>query len=243
MMKDNIKFMLPLNLFGDKENILKVNNCATRLRLEVKDINKVNTEEIKKYYPAVQKINDNEIHIVTGINANLIAKSLKSLLENEGIGLKTALLLPLVGNIDNISNINNCATRLRLEVKDINKVNTEEIKKYYPAVQKINDNEIHIIIGTDANLLAQSLKKLLENEGISLKTISLLPMIGGIENITNINNCATRLRLEIKDINKVNTEEIKKYYPAVQKINDNEIHIITGTNANLLADELKKFVI
>ncbi|WP_300588862.1 PTS transporter subunit EIIB [uncultured Brachyspira sp.] len=242
-MKDNIKFMLPLNLFGDKENILKVNNCATRLRLEVKDINKVNTEEIKKYYPAVQKINDNEIHIVTGINANLIAKSLKSLLENEGIGLKTALLLPLVGNIDNISNINNCATRLRLEVKDINKVNTEEIKKYYPAVQKINDNEIHIIIGTDANLLAQSLKKLLENEGISLKTISLLPMIGGIENITNINNCATRLRLEIKDINKVNTEEIKKYYPAVQKINDNEIHIITGTNANLLADELKKFVI
>ncbi len=159
MMKDNIKFMLPLNLFGDKENILKVNNCATRLRLEVKDINKVNTEEIKKYYPAVQKINDNEIHIIIGTDANLLAQSLKKLLENEGISLKTISLLPMIGGIENITNINNCATRLRLEIKDINKVNTEEIKKYYPAVQKINDNEIHIITGTNANLLADELKK------------------------------------------------------------------------------------
>ncbi|WP_258019567.1 PTS transporter subunit EIIB, partial [Brachyspira hampsonii] len=42
-----------MNLLGGRANIVKVNNCATRLRLEVKDADKVNTEEIKKYYPAV----------------------------------------------------------------------------------------------------------------------------------------------------------------------------------------------
>lgn len=58
-MKDNkkdIKFILPLSLLGGRKNIVKVNNCATRLRLEVKDADKVNAEEIKNNYPAVQKI-------------------------------------------------------------------------------------------------------------------------------------------------------------------------------------------
>ena len=151
------------------------------------------------------------------------------------------LLLSFLGGRDNIIKINNCATRLRLEVKYIDKVEVEEIKKYYPAVEKINDNEVHIVVGTNANLMADDLNKLLENQ--SLKILSLIPLIGGINNIIKINNCATRLRLEVKHIDKVEVEEIKKYYPAVEKINNNEVHIVVGTDANLLANELKKFTI
>ena len=73
--KENIKFILPLSLLGGRENIVKVNNCATRLRLEVKDADKVDAEEIKKYYPAVQKISSTEVHIVVGTNAGLLAES------------------------------------------------------------------------------------------------------------------------------------------------------------------------
>lgn len=159
-MKDNkkdIKFILPLSLLGGRENILKVNNCATRLRLEVKDINKVDIEGIKKYYPAVQKISDTEVHIVVGTDASLLAKALIKLLESQKV--KTVLLLPLLGGIENIEKVNSCATRLRLNVKDMSKVDTDEIKKYYPAVEKINNNEVHIVVGTDANLLADELKK------------------------------------------------------------------------------------
>ena len=238
----NMALMI-LPLLGGRENIIKVNNCATRLRLEVKDANKINIEEIKKHYPAVQKISDKEIHIVVGTDVNLLADELKNLISNNNSCYfnKALLILSLVGGIENIIKVNNCATRLRLEVKDANKVNTEEIKGYYPAVQKISDKEVHIVVGTDVNLLADELKKLLESQ--SIKTSLILPLVGGIENIIKVNNCATRLRLEVKDADKINIEEIKKYYPAVEKINNNEVHIIVGTDANLLADEFKKFVI
>ena len=326
-MKDNkkdIKFILPLSLLGGRENIVKVNNCATRLRLEVKDVNKVDAEEIKKYYPAVQKISDKEVHIVVGTNASELAESLERIIAfddnasnmamnlipmlggkenivkvnncatrlrlevknadkvNEEkyypviqkisntevhvvVGIKAFeladelskilndsdantdysnrawLLIPMLGGIENIVQVNNCATRLRLEVKDINKVDAEEIKKYYPAVQKISSTEVHIVVGTDASLLAEALIKLLESQKV--KTVLLLPLLGGIENIVKVDNCATRLRLNVKDMSKVDTDEIKKYYPAVEKINNNEVHIVVGTDANLLADEFKKFVL
>ncbi|TKZ16002.1 PTS sugar transporter, partial [Brachyspira catarrhinii] len=74
----------------------------------------------------------------------------------------------------------------RLEVKDMNKVNADEIKKYYPAVQKISATEVHIVVGTDASLLAEALRKLLESQKV--KTVLLLPLLGGIENIVKVNN-------------------------------------------------------
>ncbi len=322
--KKDIKFILPMNLLGGRENIVKVNNCATRLRLEVKDADKINSEEIKKYYPAVQKISNTEVHIIVGTNASELAESLERIIAfddnssnmamnlipllggrenivkinncatrlrlevknadkvNEEkyypviqkisntevhvvVGIKAFeladelskilndsdantdysnrawLLIPMLGGIENIVKVNNCATRLRLNLKDANKVNAEEIKKYYPAVQKISDTELHIIVGTSVSELAEDLEKLLESQ--SVKTALLLPLVGGIENIVKVNNCATRLRLEIKDINKVDIESIKKYYPAVEKINAHELHIVVGTNANELANEFKKFVI
>lgn len=324
--KKDVKFILPLSLLGGRENIVKVNNCATRLRLEVKDTSKVNIDEIKKYYPAVQKISDTEIHIVVGTDASELAESLKRIIAfdydpssmamtliplvggrenivkvnncatrvrlevvnadkvNEEkyypviqkishtevhvlIGTKASdvanelskilnisdnntntnysyrawLLFPMLGGIENVVKINNCATRLRLELKDADKVNIEEIKKYYPAVQKISNTELHIVIGTDASLFADAFRSIFESH--KLKTTLILPLVGGIENITKVANCATRLRLEVKDMSKVNIEEIKKYYPAVEKIGDNEFHIVVGTDANLLANEFKKFVI
>ena len=326
-MKDNkkdIKFILPLSLLGGRENIVKVNNCATRLRLEVKDADKVDAEEIKKYYPAVQKISNTEVHIIVGTNASELAESLERIIAfddnasnmamnlipmlggkenivkvnncatrlrlevknadkvNEEkyypviqkisntevhvvVGIKAFeladelskilndsdantdysnrawLLIPMLGGIENIVKVNNCATRLRLNLKDANKVNADEIKKYYPAVQKISSTEVHIVVGTDASLLAEALRKLLESQKV--KTVLLLPLLGGIENIEKVNSCATRLRLNVKDMSKVDTDEIKKYYPAVEKINNNELHIVVGTDANLLADEFKKFVL
>ncbi|MEI0557138.1 PTS transporter subunit EIIB [Brachyspira intermedia] len=248
--KKDVKFILPMNLLGGRENIVKVNNCATRLRLEVKDVNKVNAEEIKKYYPAVQKISDKEVHIVVGTNASELAESLERIIAfDDNASNRAMTLLPLLGNRENIVKVNNCATRLRLEVRDVNKVNIEEIKKYYPAVQKISDKEVHIIVGTSVSELAEDLEKLITSYETNDRDITyandalmLLPLLGGIENIIKVNNCATRLRLELKDVNKVNAEDIKKYYPAVQKISDKEVHIVVGTSVSELAEDLEKLL-
>ena len=231
MMKSNdkdIKFTLPLSLLGGKENIVKVNNCATRLRLVVKDVNKVNEEEIKKYYPAVQKISDTEVHIIVGTNAGILAESLEKVIASDDDSSNgSLLLLPLLGGRENIVKVNNCATRLRLEVKDVNKVNVDEIKKYYPAVQKISDKEVHIVVGTSVSELAEDLEKLLGSQ--TLKTSLLLPLVGGIDNITKVTNCATRLRVTVKDVNLVKDVDAFKEGGAHGLVKKgNAIQIIVG---------------
>ena len=242
--KKDVKFILPMNLLGGRENIVKVNNCATRLRLEVRDVNKVNAEEIKKYYPAVQKISDKEVHIVVGTNASELAESLERIIAFDDNASNMAMnLIPMLGGKENIVKVNNCATRLRLEVKNADKINEE---KYYPVIQKISPTEVHVVVGIKAFDLADELSKILndsdDNTDYSNRAWLLIPMLGGIENIVKVNNCATRLRLEVKDVNKVNVDEIKKYYPAVQKISDKEVHIVVGTSVSELAEDLEKLL-
>ena len=158
--KKDTEFILPLSSLGGRNNIVKVNNCATRLRLEVKDSNKIDEKEIEKYYPSVLKISPTEVHIVVGTNAGAIAESLdKALSSNESSTNNLLELITLLGGKENIVKVNNCATRLRLEVVNADKINEE---KYYPVVQKISPTEVHIVVGTKAFELADELKKLLD---------------------------------------------------------------------------------
>lgn len=75
---------------------------------------------------------------------------------------KAKLLLPLLGGADNIVNVDNCITRLRLEVKDNGIINEAEIKKNFPGVLKPGKNSVQVIVGTDVQLLAEELKKILK---------------------------------------------------------------------------------
>ena len=239
--KKDTEFILPLSSLGGRNNIVKVNNCATRLRLEVKDSNKIDEKEIEKYYPSVLKISPTEVHIVVGTNAGAIAESLEKLLASNIGSLNDLLeLISLVGGRDNIVKVNNCATRLRLEVVNADKVDVKEIEKYYPSVLKINPTEVHIVVGTIASSLAESLDKALSsNESSTNNLLDIISLVGGRDNIVKVNNCATRLRLEVVNADKINEE---KYYPVVQKIGPTEVHIVVGTKAFELADELKKLL-
>ena len=75
---------------------------------------------------------------------------------------KAKLLLPLLGGADNIIDVDNCITRLRLEVKDNGIIDESEIKKNFPGVLKPGKTSVQVIIGTDVQLLADELKKLLK---------------------------------------------------------------------------------
>ncbi len=70
----------------------------------------------------------------------------------------------------------------------------------------------------------------------------LLPLLGGAENIVNVDNCVTRLRLEVKDNGIINEAEIKKNFPGVLKPGKNSVQVIVGTDVQLLADELTKIL-
>lgn len=72
-------------------------------------------------------------------------------------------LIPLLGGATNIVSIDNCITRLRLEVKDSSLVNDVEIKKLgVPGVLKAGKNSVQVIVGTQVEFVANALKKILK---------------------------------------------------------------------------------
>ena len=69
----------------------------------------------------------------------------------------------------------------------------------------------------------------------------VLEGVGGKENVTAIDNCITRLRLEIKDYTKVDEKKIKSAGVAgVIRPGKNSVQVIVGTKVQFVADEFKK---
>ena len=69
----------------------------------------------------------------------------------------------------------------------------------------------------------------------------ILESCGGKENITSIDNCVTRLRLEVKDITAVNDKVIKSAGVAgVIKPGKTSVQVIVGTKVQFVADAFSK---
>jgi len=66
-----------------------------------------------------------------------------------------------IGGHDNISVIDNCTTRLRLQLKDTSKINKSQIMNAGVAGVNVLDKvNIHIVVGTEVQFVADALKKL-----------------------------------------------------------------------------------
>lgn len=79
------------------------------------------------------------------------------------------------------------------------------------------------------------------NNQFKLMAAKLFNYLGGSENIVRIENCTTRLRLQVKDMNKVDQGKIKSSgVPGLKVIDDKNIQIIIGTEVQFVADELLK---
>ncbi|WP_163100678.1 N-acetylglucosamine-specific PTS transporter subunit IIBC [Peribacillus alkalitolerans] len=65
--------------------------------------------------------------------------------------------------------------------------------------------------------------------------------LGGDANVTSIDNCTTRLRIEVKDMNKVDQNKIKSTgVPGINIVGPQSIQVIVGTNVQFVADEMVK---
>ena len=81
----------------------------------------------------------------------------------------------------------------------------------------------------------------LSNDNFTEVASIILEGLGGKENIANIDNCVTRLRLEIKDYTLVNEKTIKSAGVAgIIRPSKTSIQVIIGTQVQFVADELKK---
>ena len=84
-------------------------------------------------------------------------------------------------------------------------------------------------------------KVVLANDNFTEVARVVLEGIGGKENVTSIDNCITRLRLEIKDYTKVDEKKIKSAGVAgVIRPGKTSVQVIIGTQVQHVADEFKK---
>ena len=84
-------------------------------------------------------------------------------------------------------------------------------------------------------------RAVLANDDFTEVAKIVLEGVGGKENVTSIDNCITRLRLEIKDYTKVDEKKIKSAGVAgVIRPGKNSVQVIVGTKVQFVADEFKK---
>lgn len=83
----------------------------------------------------------------------------------------------------------------------------------------------------------------LSNSNFAQVAAAILAGLGGKENITEVDNCITRLRLEIKDYTKVDEKAIKAAGVAgVIRPSKTSVQVVVGTQVQFVADEFKKLM-
>lgn len=89
-----------------------------------------------------------------------------------------------------------------------------------------------------------------ENDSASRETVSddvdhrayhTIEALGGINNITAVDYCATRLRLQVKDSSLADEKALKRHgAKGIMKISRTSIQVIIGTTVEFLGDAMKK---
>ena len=90
------------------------------------------------------------------------------------------------------------------------------------------------------NILGNEETKI-SNSDFTKRAEIILEGLGGKDNLVSIDNCVTRLRLEVKDYEKINEKTIKSSgISGIIRPGKTSIQIIVGTQVQFVADELKK---
>ena len=97
-----------------------------------------------------------------------------------------------------------------------------------------NDDQRHDPLRTQVGALIQ---------GRIHPRIHAFRRVGGKENLTSIDHCITRLRLEVKDRLLVDEKKIKSAGVAgVMRPSKTSVQVIVGTKVQFVADEMKKML-
>lgn len=75
----------------------------------------------------------------------------------------------------------------------------------------------------------------------SAMAMTIYEGLGGDQNVTGIESCITRLRVDVRDMNTVDQNHIKQAgIPGIKVVSPNHIQVIVGTNVQFVLDEIEK---
>ena len=155
-----------INLVGGASNIASLDNCITRVRIIVSNPKLISQKEVStlESLNAIPIINGNNVHIIVGTKSteykDAIAKAIKS--PSNLVGVE-GMIIKLCGGIQNIAELDNCLTRVRIIVHDPNLISQSEVS----AIEKldytpvIHGKNVHIVVGKSAKDITSTLKRIM----------------------------------------------------------------------------------
>lgn len=87
----------------------------------------------------------------------------------------------------------------------------------------------------------EGMTSLSAHEKFALMASIIYEGLGGNANVTSVDNCITRLRVEVRDMDIVDQEKIKKAgVPGIKVIDRHSMQVIVGPQVQFIADEVEK---
>lgn len=75
-----------------------------------------------------------------------------------------------------------------------------------------------------------------------IKAKSIIDALGGTDNIVNVTNCATRLRVKLKNLDLINEEELKETNAYVVMYDGQEVQIVYGPSVGSIKIEVARIL-
>lgn len=179
-------------------------------------------------------------------------------------------LVRAFGGRSNIVSLDACITRLRVQLADISKANAGQLKTLGATGVVVVGDGMQAIFGTRSENLKTEMQEYLKAAGPESDQVdeaspvqaapslagsegelrdpdaartatAFISALGGKENIVRVDACAqTRLRLLLRDEQKINEEALKAAgIAAVIKLPSNICHLLAGLNADQYAAEMR----
>jgi N-acetylglucosamine PTS system EIICBA or EIICB component len=157
---------------GGATNLVKVDACTTRLRLEVKSHAAVNTDALKDLGArGTLRLSENTLQVVLGPIADQVAGEMRTALRGAGAsgiaqdeGARVAQVLAALGGRANVRKVELASTRLRVAVVDDASVDEPALRKLGTrGLARPRPGLVHLIVGPAAGELHQRLALVLTN--------------------------------------------------------------------------------
>jgi glucose-like phosphotransferase system IIB component len=150
-----------ISAFGGRENLVNVDACITRLRMEVADKSKVDQARLKALGAAGVIEVGNNVQAVFGTQAEGLKNDINDALGGAAPApaapaapqSKAEQLIAAFGGRENLVNVDACITRLRMEVADKSKVDQARLKALGAAGVIEVGNNVQAVFGTQAEAL------------------------------------------------------------------------------------------
>jgi PTS system glucose-specific IIC component len=154
--------------FGGADNIVNLDACITRLRVELRDLKRAQPDELRRLGASGVIQVGNGMQAIFGTRSENLKTDIEEYLRDSGGVSVTrqrrvhpAALQEALGGAMNIVAIDVAAlTRLRVQVKDAARLDEHALEAAGAhGVMRINDHLLHVIVGPGAEELAAALKR------------------------------------------------------------------------------------